>query len=53
MDVHPSKCEGQELATPRLYIFSLVIQDHTESLRKANIIKWGWGIVDEVVAQSS
>ena len=49
----PSKCQGQELATPRLYIFGLVIQDHIESLRKANTIKRGRGIVDEVVAQSA
>ena len=32
------------------YFFGLVIQDHIESLRKANTIKRGWGIVDEVVA---
>ena len=53
MDVDPSKHEEQELATPRLYSFALVIQDHIESLRKANTIKRGWGIVDEVVAQSA
>ena len=41
MGVDPSKCQGQELATPRLYIFGLVIQDHIESLRKANTIKGG------------
>ena len=44
MGVDPSKCQGQELATPRLYIFDLAIQDHIEFLRKANTIKMGWGI---------
>ena len=35
----------------RLYIFGLVIQDHIESIGKANTIKRGWGYDDDLVAQ--
>ena len=42
----PSKCEGQEFAIPRLYIFGLVIQDTLSPLGKLILLKG-----DEVVAQ--
>ena len=35
----------------RLYISFLVIQDHIESIGKANTIKRGWGYDDDLVAQ--
>ena len=52
-DVEPFKMSRTSLASTRLFIFILVIQDHIESIGKANTIKRGWGIVDEVVAQSA
>jgi hypothetical protein len=37
----PLKMSRTSLASTRLFIFILVIQDHIESLRKANTIKRG------------
>ena len=41
----------QALAKAQDSIFGLVIQDHIESIGKANTIKRGWGYDDDLVAQ--
>ena len=42
---------GQALAKAPDSIFRLVIQDHIESIGKANTITRGWGYDDDLVAQ--
>ena len=39
-----SLAQAQKLKTLHFIFYILVIQDHIESLGKANIIKEGWGV---------
>ena len=49
-EVDPSNAKTSIGKSSRLH-FGLVIQDHIESIGKANTIKSGWGYVDDLVAQ--
>ena len=53
-DVDPSKCKGYMLATSsRLYIFILVIQDHTESIGKPILLKGDDVLLNGLLAQNA
>ena len=50
-DVHPSKCQGHTLASSRLFISFLVVQDHIESIGKPILLKGDEVFLNGLLAQ--